>query len=285
MTAVHVMDSEGDDYLTFARMAESNRRFVMRGDHDRLMEDDDGQVIKLKEFIATATVQATRSVKLSPRKKQLFTQSSRKRQQARDGRDAKLAIRAERIEVRRPRQVKDDVPETLSLNVVHVHEVETDVLEPVDWLLYTTEPIETKEDLLRVVDIYRARWMIEEFFKSLKTGCAFEKRQLESMHTLANALALFIPMAWGLLRLRVLAADPDLPATLVLSPTQLTILRKKKLLTTPKPTAQQAMLAVAALGGHIQMWQARLDRSRPRVRGSPYLEAGFLLASARRDQS
>jgi len=286
VTAVHVMDSESDDYLTFARMAENDRRFVMRGYHDRLMEDDDGQVIKVKEFIATATVQATRSVKLSPRKKQLFKQVSRKRAQAREGRDAKLAIRAERVDVRRPRPVKDDVPETLSLNVVHVHEIETDVLEPVDWLLYTTEPIETKEDVLRVVDIYRARWMIEEFFKSLKTGCAFEKRQLESMHTLENALALFIPMAWGLLRLRVLAADPDLPATLVLSPTQLTILRKKKLLTTPRPTAQQAMLAVAALGGHIT------NNGKPGwiVLGRGYedlliLEAGFLLASARSDQS
>ena len=71
--AVHVMDSESDDYLTFSRMTENGRRFVVRGYHDRLMEDDDGVVIKVKEFIATATVQATRSVKLSPRKKQLFT--------------------------------------------------------------------------------------------------------------------------------------------------------------------------------------------------------------------
>jgi hypothetical protein len=44
-----------------------------------------------------------------------------------------------------------------------------------------------------------------------------EKWQLESMHTLDNALALFVPIAWGQLRLRVLAREyPDLPATSVL---------------------------------------------------------------------
>jgi hypothetical protein len=287
VAAIHVMDSEGDDYLTFALLAENRRRFVVRGYHDRLMVDAFGEKSKVKEFVATSTVQAKRSVKLSPRKKQLFKQESRRRAQPREGREAQLAIRAERVDVRRPTHVKDDVPNTLALNVVHVREVDAEVLEPVDWLLYTTESIETREDILRIVDFYRTRWIVEEFFKALKTGCAFEKRQLESMHTLENALALFIPMAWGLLRLRVLAREhPELSAAAVLTPTQITILRKKKLLSTSNPSAQQAMLAVAALGGHI------VNNGAPGwiVLGRGYedllmLEAGFLLASARNDQS
>jgi IS4 transposase len=287
VAAVHVMDSEGDDYLTFALLAEKRQRFVVRGYHDRLMEDAFGKTSKVKEFVATSIIQARRSVKLSPRKKQLFQQKSRKRAQSREGRETQLAIRAEPVDVRRPTHVKDDVPKTLTLNVVHVREVDDEVLEPVDWLLYTTEPIDTREDILRIVDIYRARWVVEEFFKALKTGCAFEKRQLESMHTLENALALFIPMAWGLLRLRVLAREhPELSAAAVLTPTQITILRKKKLLSTSNPSAQQAMLAVAALGGHI------VNNGSPGwiVLGRGYedllmLEAGFLLASARNDQS
>jgi hypothetical protein len=285
--AVHVMDSEGDDYLTFALLAENQQRFVVRGYHDRLMKDPSGKTSKLKEFVATSTVQAKRSVKLSPRKKQLFQQESRRRAQPREGREAQLAIRAEQVDVRRPNHVKEAVPETLALNVVHVREVDAEVLEPVDWLLYTTEPIETREDVLRIVDFYRARWIVEEFFKALKTGCAFEKRQLESMHTLENALALFIPMAWGLLRLRVLSREhPELSAAAVLTPTQITILRKKKLLSTSKPSAQQALLAVAALGGHI------VANGNPGwiVLGRGYedllmLEAGFLLASRKSDQS
>jgi hypothetical protein len=41
----------------------------------------------------------------------------------------------------------------------------------------TTEPIDTPEQILAVVDGYRHRWKIEELFKALKTGCAYEKRQ------------------------------------------------------------------------------------------------------------
>lgn len=286
VTAIHVMDSEGDDYLTFAHLFENTQRFVVRGWHGRRVEDGHGGIVKVKDFISTARIFATRTVKLSPRKKQLFKQESRRRAQSREGRDAKLVIRAEQATVLQPSNVIEEVPSTIALNVVYVREVDSDAIEPVDWLLYTTDPIETQSDVLRIVDIYRARWLVEEFFKALKSGCAFEKRQLESFHTLENALALFIPLAWGLLRLRVLAQDPSIPATLVLTSTQITILEKKKLLRTAKPTAREAMLAVAALGGHIKNngdpgWIV-LGRGYEDLR---IMEAGFLLASARSDQS
>ena len=267
--------------------AEKSQRFVVRGWHERRVQDDRGRVLKVQEFVSKSRVYAKRSVKLSPRKRQIFKQESRRRAQSREGRVARLVIRAEQVEVMKPSNVIEDVPTSLALNVVYVREVDSDVIEPVDWLLYTTEPIESQSDVLRIVDIYRARWVIEEFFKALKTGCAFEKRQLESFHTLQNALALFIPLAWGLLRLRVLARqEPNIPADQVLTPTQITILRKKKLLRTAKPTAQHAMLAVAALGGHI------VNNGSPGwiVLGRGYeelriLEAGFLLASTGSDQS
>jgi DDE family transposase len=69
----------------------------------------------------------------------------------------------------------------LTLNVVRVWEPKPPRGAPaVCWMLYTSEPIDTAEQLLTIVDQYRSRWVIEEFFKALKTGCAFEKRQLES---------------------------------------------------------------------------------------------------------
>jgi hypothetical protein len=244
VSAIHLMDSDGDDYLTLAKMAGNERRFVVRGFQNRFMQTESG-LCNVKEFIATSRVQVKRSVKLSARKKQLFKQESRRRAQRREGREAQLAMHAERVDVRRPNHVRETVPDTLS------------------------------------------RWTVEEFFKALKTGCFFEKRQLESLHTLENALALFIPMAWGLLRLRVIARDyPDVSADLVLTKTQITILRRKKLLTAAKPSAQEAILAVAALGGHIT------NNGAPGwlVLGRGYddlliLEAGFLLASQKSDQS
>jgi IS4 transposase len=54
-----------------------------------------------------------------------------------------------------------------------------------------------------IVDAYRARWVIEELFKALKTGCQVEKRQLASYEALRIALALFLPIAVRLLSGRV----------------------------------------------------------------------------------
>jgi hypothetical protein len=53
-------------------------------------------------------------------------------------------------------------------------------IEPICGYLVTNEPITTKKQVAAVVDAYRTRWVIEELFKALKTGCQFEKRQLES---------------------------------------------------------------------------------------------------------
>ena len=148
----------------------------------------------------------------------------------------------------------------LTLHVVRVWEPKPPAGAPaVSWMLYTSEPIATKEQLLAVVDYYRSRWVVEEFFKALKTGCAFEKRQLESYSALSIALAVFLPIAWRLLIARSLCRlDPDAPATTVASKVQLTLLRHKlKLRALPATGAtlrSRASLrdAIAKLGGHLK---------------------------------
>jgi hypothetical protein len=94
---------------------------------------------------------------------------------------------------------------------------------------------------------------IEEFFKALKTGCAFEKRQLESYDTLTVALGIFLPIAWQLLLLRHQAQTAsDEPAERVLSPVQIQVLRARLPKLVPAaPTAADALRAVAYLGGHF----------------------------------
>ena len=97
--------------------------------------------------------------------------------------------------------------------------------------------------------------MIEEFFKALKTGCAYEKRQLESLATLLVALALLAPIAWQLLLLRHVAHRlPDGAATAVLSPRQLQALEAAPVGTRlgPTPTVGDVLLTLARLGGHLR---------------------------------
>jgi hypothetical protein len=247
---VHVMDREGDSYDLWAALSAAGHRFVIRNSRERLLEDG----ILFSVAVASGATLVEREVYLSPRKKQKIA-FNRKRHPARAGRPARLALSAQTIEIQRPDGCLKTLPAKLSINFVHVREVETNGSEPpVEWILATTEPIATAADVERIVDIYRARWVIEEYFKSLKTGCAIEKRQLESERSLFNALAILVPIAWRLLLLRTLARDrKDAPATEALTPTQLQILAAKaRQKLPPNPTVREAMLAIAGLGGHIK---------------------------------
>jgi hypothetical protein len=102
----------------------------------------------------------------------------------------------------------------------------------------------------------RDRWLIEEYFKALKTGCACETRQLTTYAGLVRALAVFIPLAWCLLALRHLGrAVTPLPITHCFDHEQLLrlrrLLRQRRYTLPPRPTVRDAMLGIAALGGHI----------------------------------
>jgi len=253
---VHVMDREGDDYGLFALMLENQYRFVGRLMHNRLLDADasDGAE-KLEHALAQIQCVVTREVALSSRSAGLRSPVQKRIHPPRDRRLAKLAIGSTRVTLRRPLTQPRDRPATLALHVVRVWELETPEGEsPVEWVLVTSEPIDAEAQLLQVLDWYRARWTIEEFFKALKTGCAYEKRQIEDLHGLQNVLALFAPIAWHLLLLRSQARDaPDQPATTVLAPTQLKVLRAFARKPLPdKPTVRDAYLAIAALGGHIK---------------------------------
>lgn len=286
---VHVMDSEADDYALLAQLVGNQQRFVVRLCYDRCLDIEQsgaGPYRKTKEFVAAGQEVCTRTVSVSARQRRPSGRRQ-KRHVKREARVATVSISASTVVFRRPSYGGDTLAKSLPVHVVHVREQDPPAdVEPVEWLLITTEPIDTEEQILQVVDHYRARWVIEEYFKALKTGCAYEKRQLESWTTLLNALAIFIPIAWNLLRMRTLArTEPTAAARTVLTSTQLEVLRLETARRTPKkplpehPTVRDALLAVARLGGHLPRngepgWQ---------VLGRGYhellmLESGFRLA-------
>jgi hypothetical protein len=159
---------------------------------------------------------------------------------------------------------------------------------PVEWVLLTTESIATRADIERVVEGYRTRWTIEEYFKAVKTGCAYESRQLESFHALSNLLAYTFVIAYALLLMRTLArTGRNLPATSILSDSEIQVLQRVENSSVgADPSVREALLAIAALGGHIKNngdpgWLV-LSRGWQRLRD---FDAGYRLARARSDQS
>lgn len=248
--AIHVMDREADSYPILACLNDAGHSYVIRAFQNRVLVGDDEQ--RLKDAAKAAKRSFEREVPLSRRPH--IPGAPGKRHPARKGRLARLSFAATIVEIPRTAQAKKDSAKSISLNVVYVIERRPPRGEPpVEWFLLTDLPVDTVEEIAFVVDCYRGRWMIEEYFKALKTGCGYEKRQLETAHSLLNAMALLAPVAWRLLLLRHLAREaPDRPASAALTATQLDVLRAVARRPIPqRPTVQEAMLAIAGLGGHL----------------------------------
>jgi hypothetical protein len=260
VSVVHLMDREADSYELMHDIHKAKEGFVIRLRHrDRLArcpcdETDDWRAVE--EVARGGRFVAKREVPVSARRHSK-EQTYKRRYAERDRRVAKLRIEALPVLFKKPGVIRfqPNLPAAIKVNIVRVWEPSPPRgEEPIEWLLITNEPIDNRKQVEAVVDWYRRRWKIEEYFKALKTGCAFESRQLQSRVGLVNTLALLTPIAWQLLTLRDHARTaPASPATMVLSPRQLNVLKGLADRPLPtKPNVAQAMLAIAAQGGHLK---------------------------------
>lgn len=252
---IHVMDREADSYEIISKLLSSERRFVIRLAHNRLIKDD--QFSHLFESLSAAEIIAEREVKLSKRRSSPFFKAN-KIHPPRKNRASVLKVSAKSVEFKLSgwlkRQGKDvDLPESIRVNVVRVIEASTPEGEkPIQWLLVTSEPIDKPEAILKIVDIYRRRWLIEEFFKALKTGCQLEQRLLSSFESWSKMICLFMPIAVTLMNLRNLEAL-SIAETEVLNDTQLEILTKLASKgRRPLATVRDVKYEIAKLGGYIR---------------------------------
>jgi Transposase DNA-binding/Transposase DDE domain len=285
--AIHVMDAEADIYELMAALVGAGRRFIIRSAQDRSVETG-----RLFEALEGAPIRFSRQVSLSRRPADRRPEG-RRAHPPRAERGANLVVSTSRVNIKKATSACDPgLPESIAVNVVRVWEpAPPPGQEPVEWRLFTTESVDTQRQVEELVDAYRARWLIEEYFKALKTGCNYQRSQLESFDALKNLLGIYAAVAWQLLTIRSAARDePERPASTVLSLSQLTVLR---LIARGKPLSHspsvfEAMMAIAALGAHIKSngqpgWQV-LGRGLEELRRAEDLHSRMISALSR-DQS
>ncbi|MEO2029535.1 MAG: IS4 family transposase [Fuerstiella sp.] len=144
----------------------------------------------------------------------------------------------------------------MTLNVVLVEEPNPPQgCEPIRWLLVTTLPIDTLEDVQRVVDFYSKRWQIEIYFRTLKSGCRIERRLFEKLPRTMNCVALYSIIAWRVMYLCYLGREcPDLDCELLFSPSEwksvYSVVHDRQLTETP-PRLNDLIRMIATLGGYV----------------------------------
>ena len=245
---VSIADCEADIYDIFvdAQQPEGVRAdYIIRAQENRSTLERDLEAgprvyCKVRDEVANSKLLTTRTIELNQTPK-------------RAARSATLEIRAITVQVKPP-HARAYLP-PVTHNVVLVTEVGgpgdgTDV----SWLLLTTLPIETVEDVLRIIDYYVARWAVEVYFRTLKTGCRVEEIQLETTHRLKNCLAFYQIIAWRVLHLTYLnRTSPKLPCTAVFTSSEWKSVWRvvtKQPLPKKLPLLSEIMKLLTQLGGY-----------------------------------
>lgn len=143
--------------------------------------------------------------------------------------------------------------EPLQVWVVRAWEVDAPPgVEPVEWILATSVPVEDAAAALERLDWYTARWLVEEYHQCLKTGCRIERRDLEHAERITRLLGFLAPIAVRLLQLRETARlDPEQPAANVVDRLRISVLAAQLEVDAATMTARDFWRGVAQLGGFI----------------------------------
>jgi len=125
---------------------------------------------------------------------------------------------------------------------------------PIAWILFTSLAVATLADALQVLDYYKARWLIEEWHKALKSGCKVTERQLRRRDRLEPLIGLLAIEAVRLVQLKTMArVDPDRPAIEVVPPLYVAMAQQTLLKRGPSVSwnVRTFFRAVAQLGGFL----------------------------------
>ena len=239
---IHLFDREGDIHEVLQRISDSPHGAVIRvAQQNRLLAGEAGDVAAAVAAAPCLGVQ-TLEVPARPGVKK---------------RRARLELRSVTVTIR-PNSRKHPGRLPVAWTLVEAKEIDAPAgVEPLHWLLWTTEPARTLADVLEVLRLYKLRWLIEDFHLTLKSGCQIEDLRLETADRLIKALVMYSAVALRIVALRDQARRrPNDPCTTLLTTDQWQALyayihQQRPSATTPIPSVRQAVLWIGRLGGHL----------------------------------
>jgi len=253
-TCVCIADSDADVYELFCESRSTSGgevHFVVRACQNR---NTDAPETKLLDAARGTPCLFPCSVNVRARTAKLATET-RKRQETRDARIAEVEVRATTVTVKPPyRQGRKFADVTL--NVVLAEEPNPpNGTTPIQWLLVTTLPIDTPEQVQQIISYYSIRWQIEIYFRTLKSGCRVENRQFETLDRILNCLAVYSIIAWKIMYLCHLGREcPDLDCEIIFEPSEwksvyMTVRQQDP--PSEPPSLNEMIRMIASLGGYV----------------------------------
>lgn len=146
----YVCDREADIFEVLSNINDDRTDLVIRSRHDRSIKTKKGSS-SISNSLKKEKVKAWVSFPAKKKKTRII----------------KASIKYIEVEILEPKYYKklENTPESKTINVV---QIESKGVEKVKWILLTTKEIRSIEQAIEIVDIYKARWEIEEMFRIMK---------------------------------------------------------------------------------------------------------------------
>lgn len=169
---ITVADREGDFYEFLHRLIAENEEFIIRSQHNRILgEIYQSKGEKLREKLSSATIQGGMQVEI---------------QDVSSGeiKEITLFLKAVQVTLPIPKKMPEDTINEHDYSSITLHVVQA-YNEGHEWILLTSLPIDTLDQIKKIVTIYKSRWHIEDYHKVLKTGYQVDEIYL---HTSKEAI-------------------------------------------------------------------------------------------------
>lgn len=143
----------------------------------------------------------------------------------------------------------------LRVGVVDIQQVDC-AADAIHWRLLTNLPIESIDEVVEVISIYKQRWSIECFHRILKSGFGVEKARLANRKRIERLASLLSVVSWHIFWLFQFGRKmPNLEASKVFSPLAVEVLKvsakKLKIKTSSLLSIGNAVGIIAQLGGFL----------------------------------
>jgi hypothetical protein len=186
-------DRESDIYEEFVQIPDENTDIIVRSRDDRYIYKSKQ---KLYELLSKQKICGEYELEIVQNKKK--NRSKHK---------AHIEVRYCKVKIQCPQKLKKaNLPEYIELTGIEVKEHQRTVPKgeaPILWRLLTTYTVENFEEAIRIINWYKARWLIEELFRTIKKqGLNIEASQLENGKGLKKLTVMALRTAVKILQLK-----------------------------------------------------------------------------------
>jgi hypothetical protein len=259
---IHVCDRGADDYDFYCHLLQNKVGWVVRASR-----------LNRKVIAKSDAAQPDKSAKTQPLEAILDAQPALgtyelelKSNREQPARTAKVEVRCTNIWMPRPVACspwsKENGPSYIAMGVVEVREVHAKKgVEPLRWVLYTHEQVETLEDGWRVIGRYEKRPLVEEYHKAAKTGAEIEDRLYRTAARQERIVGILSITAVRILQMKTVArVEPDRKASEVAPIKWVQLLCRIQLMKFPNQgkiydpatiTIRNFLRGIAKLGGFL----------------------------------